>query len=92
MRTVTVEEFARRTSGVLDEVTETNGVIVTERGTPRWQISAFRDQPSSLVRLAHTGRYTPPSSTPVPWPANPGGPKHSGPDVDALVGEIRGDH
>ncbi|MGL4744539.1 MAG: type II toxin-antitoxin system Phd/YefM family antitoxin, partial [Dermatophilaceae bacterium] len=42
MQTVTKRELNQHTAAVLDQVTETNDVVVTERGTPRWRVSAVR--------------------------------------------------
>lgn len=92
MRTITKRELNQQTAAVLAEVTDTEDVVVTERGTPRWRISAVRDSDSSLARLEREGRYTPPASDPAPWPATPGGPTYSSEEADALIDEMRGDH
>lgn len=45
-----------------------------------------------LPRLEREGRYTPPTSSPAPWPTAPGGPAYTTDEVDALIDELRGDH
>ncbi|MGL4746022.1 MAG: type II toxin-antitoxin system Phd/YefM family antitoxin, partial [Dermatophilaceae bacterium] len=90
VQTVTKRELNQHTAAVLDQVTETNDVVVTERGTPRWRVSAVRDPDPALKRLERTGRYTPPAREPAPWPGRPSGPAYTGADVDALLDELRG--
>ncbi|MBS9534697.1 type II toxin-antitoxin system prevent-host-death family antitoxin [Mycobacterium sp. M1] len=92
MSTVTKRELNQRTAVVLDQVTETDDVVVTERGTPRWRVSAFRDHSSRLARLEREGRYSPPSPDPTPWPSLPGGRPYTNAQVEALLGEMSGDH
>ncbi|UNX55651.1 type II toxin-antitoxin system prevent-host-death family antitoxin [Georgenia sp. TF02-10] len=92
MLTVTKRELNQRTAAVLDQVTDTDDVVVTERGKPRWRVSAVRDLDTALVRLEREGRYTPPASEPAPWPSRPGGPPYTGTQADALLDEMRGDH
>lgn len=92
MRTVTKRELNQQTAAVLNEVTDTDDVIVTERGKPRWRVSRVRDGDTALARLEREGRYAPPSSKPAPWPAHPGGPSYTGAEADALLDEVRGDH
>lgn len=92
MRTITKRELNQRTAAVLERVTETDDVVVTERGKPRWRVSAVHDRDSTLTRLEREGRYTPPASTPAPWPSHPGGPAYTEAEVDALLDETRGDH
>ncbi|SDR87245.1 type II toxin-antitoxin system Phd/YefM family antitoxin [Microlunatus soli] len=92
MRTVSKRELNQNTAAVLDEVTESDDVVVTERGKPRWRVSVARDQDSALDRLRREGRYAPPSSDPASWPDHPAGPTYSDSDVDAVLDEIRGDH
>lgn len=92
MRRITKRELNQRTAAVLDLVTGTDDVVVTERGEPRWRVSTVREQDTPLVRLEREGRYTPPSSMPAPWPRHPGGPAYTSSQADALLGEMRGDH
>lgn len=92
MRTISKRELNQRTAAVLDQVTDTNDVVVTERRKPRWRISAIRDQDTALERLEREGRYTPPTSDPAPWPAVPAGPAYTEAEADALLDEMRGDH
>jgi antitoxin (DNA-binding transcriptional repressor) of toxin-antitoxin stability system len=92
MQTITKRELNQQTASVLAKVTETNDVVVTERGKPRWRVSAIRDSDTALVRLEREGRYTPPASKPAPWPRTPGGPKYTTDEVDALIDDMRGDH
>ncbi|OBG89342.1 hypothetical protein A5699_14255 [Mycobacterium sp. E802] len=90
--TVTKRDLNQRTSAVLDQVTDTGEVIVTERGEPRWRVSAYRSQDAPLARAERQGRYTPPAPAPAPWPDRPGGPAYESADVDALLDEVKGDH
>lgn len=92
MQTVTKRELNQNTAAVLDRVTETEDLVVTERGRPRWRVSAVRDRDSALQRLEREGRYTPPATTPACWPDDPGGPRYTGGQVDALLDEMQGDH
>ncbi|MGL5928118.1 MAG: type II toxin-antitoxin system Phd/YefM family antitoxin [Dermatophilaceae bacterium] len=92
MQKVTKRELNQRTAAVLDQVTEVNDVVVTERGTPRWRVSTVRDPDTPLDRLERGGRYTPPAPEPAPWPRRPGGPAYTDAEVDALLDEIRGSH
>ncbi len=85
VETVTKRDLNQRTSAVLDQVIETGEVIVTERGEPRWRVSAYRSQDAPLARAERQGRYTPPASTPAPWPNRPGGPAYESDDVEALL-------
>lgn len=89
---MTKRELNQNTAAVLDRVTETADLVVTERGKPRWRVSAVRDGESALQRLEREGRYTPPASIPAPWPTGPGGPPYTDAQVDAVLEETRGDH
>ena len=92
MRTITKRELNQRTAAVLDQVTDNDDVVVTERGKPRWRVSTVRDRDTALARLEREGRYTPPASQPAPWPGRPGGPTYTEAEADALLDEMRGDH
>lgn len=92
METVTKRDLNQRTSAVLDQVIDTGEIIVTERGEPRWRISAYYSQDAPLARAERQGRYTPPVSTPAPWPNRPGGPAYESAEVEALLDEMKGDH
>lgn len=89
---VTKRELNQQTAAVLDHVTDTDEVVVTERGKPRWRVSTVKEQDTALARLERDGRYTPPSSTPTPWPTHPGGPTYSDSEARALLDEMRGSH
>ena len=92
MDTVTKRELNQETASVLARVAAGGDVAVTERGTVRWRLSRFDGTPSgALDRLAEEGRYTPPSSTPAPWPEQAGGRRYTGAEVDALLEDVRGD-
>lgn len=91
MRTVTKRELNQRTAAVLDEVTDAQGIVVTERGTPRWRVSAVQPADTTLERLEREGRYTPGSVEPTPWPDHPGGRTYTDDEADALLQEIRRD-
>ncbi len=92
VQTVTKRELNQRTAAVLDQVTEAGDVVVTERGKPRWRVSTVRNDDTALTRLEREGRYTPPASTPTPWPRHPGGPAYTGEEADTLLDEMRGDY
>lgn len=92
MDTVTKRDLNQHTASVLDRVTETGDIVVTERGKPRWRVSPFRSEDVPLVRMERDGRYIPPALAPTPWPASPGGPKYTDAEVNALLDEIHGDH
>lgn len=91
MQTVTKRDLNQHTASVLDRVTDTGAVVVTERGEPRWLVSPFRGQDAPLVRMERDGRYTPRASTPAPWPSHPGGPAYTDAEVGALLDEMHGD-
>lgn len=93
MRTVTKRELNHNTAAVLNEVTNAEeGVVVTERGRPRWKLTPLRDRDTALARLEREGRYTPPAEHPAPWPRHPGGPHYTDSEVDTILDELRGDH
>lgn len=92
MHTVTKRELNQNTAAVLDSVTATDDLVVTERGTPRWRVSTVRDHDTTLARLEREGRYVPPVVTPAPWPEHPGGPSYTAEQVDDLLDEMRGEH
>lgn len=92
MGTVTKRELNQNTAAVLQRVTETGDVVVTERGDPRWRVSAFDGRDTPLARMEREGRYTPPAQTPAPWPEHPGGPKYTDDQVESLLDEMDGDH
>lgn len=92
MATVTKRELNQHTAAVLDLVTATEDLVVTERGKPRWQVSPVREPVTTLARLQREGRYTPPASEPAPWPRHPGGPAYTELETAALLAEMRGDH
>jgi antitoxin (DNA-binding transcriptional repressor) of toxin-antitoxin stability system len=91
MPMVTKRELNQHTAAVLDQATVTDDVVVTERGKPRWRVSAVLDHDTVLARLEREGRYTPPAVVPAPWPSQPGGPTYTDDEVDALLEEMRGD-
>lgn len=92
MQTVTKRELNQHTAAVLDRVTDADDVVVTERGKPRWRVSAIQHQDTALARLERERRYAPPASTPAPWPSHPGGRAYTDAQVDAVLDETRGDH
>lgn len=92
MSSVTKRDLNQRTSAVLAQAAERGEVIVTERGEPRWRVSAYRGQDGALARAERQGRYTAPESASVPWPETVSGPTYSSEDVDALLDEMKGDH
>ena len=92
MRTVSKRELNQQTAAVLDLVTDSDDVVVTERGAPRWRVCAVRDRDTTLDRLEREGRYTPPRAQPAPWPSAAGGPSYTAEEADELLREMRGDH
>lgn len=92
MTVVSKRELNQSTAAVLAMVTEGNEVIVTERGEPRWRVTAVRGAESPLARLERQGGYTPPSADPAPWPSQPGGPRYTADDVQTLLDDLAGDH
>lgn len=92
MQRITKRELNQRTAAVLDQVTDTDDIVVTERGKPRWRVSAVREPDTTLARLEREGRYAPAASDPAPWPRHPGGPAYSEAEADALLEDMRGDH
>lgn len=92
MQTVTKRELNQHTAAVLGQVTDTDAVVVTEQGTPRWRVSTIREPETSLARLEREGRYTPAAPEPAPWPRHPGGPTYTDSEADRLLDEMRGGH
>lgn len=92
MTTISKRELNQQTAAVLSRVTDTDDVIVTERGAPRWRVSSVRESDSALARLHREGRYAPPATDPAPWPTTPGGPAYTSDQADALLDELRGEH
>ena len=91
MHTVSKRELNQNTAAVLDKVTDTDDLVVTERGKPRWRVSIVREPDSALARMEREGQYTPPASSPASWPNQGGEPSYSGVQIDALLDESRGD-
>lgn len=92
MDRVTKRDLNQHTASVLDRVTNTGDVVVTERGEPRWRVTPFHGHDVPLARMERDGRYTPPASSPAPWPSHPGGPRYTDTKVEALLDEIHGEH
>lgn len=91
MERVTKRDLNQQTATVLERVTASGDVIVTERGKPRWRVSAYQGD-DGLARLEREGLYEPPVDQPAAWPARPGGPRYSDNDVEALLQEMRGEY
>lgn len=91
MATVSKRDLNQRTAAVLDQVTADGDVVVTERGRPRWRLSAFREDADTADRLRRSGHFTPPSAYPAPWPARPGGRAYTDAEVTEILDEIRGE-
>jgi len=91
MPRISKRELNQRTAAVLAQVTETDDVVVTERGKARWRVSLVTGD-TALARLEREGRYTPPAAEPAPWPRHPGGPAYTEAEADALIDDMRGDH
>lgn len=92
MPSITKRELNQQTAAVLERVTDTDDLVVTERGKPRWRVSAIRESDTALVRLEREGRYAPPSAEPAPWASAPNGPTYTTDEADALIDEMHGDH
>jgi len=92
MSIVTKRELNQNTAAVLEQVTDADDVVVTERGMPRWRVSVFHNQGSPLARMEREGRYSPSASNPAPWPAQPGGPTYTDAQVESMLDEMSGDH
>lgn len=91
MESVSKRDVHEQTEAVLERVSEVGVVVVTERGTPMWRITAYRGEESVLDRLEREGHYSPPAPSPDPWPRHPGGSVYTAAEVDALLDDIRGD-
>lgn len=92
MRMVTKRQLNQQTAAVLDQVSDVDDVVVTERGKPRWRLSTVTDRETTLERLERVGQYSPPAPKPAPWPERPSGPTYTDAEADALLDEMRGDH
>lgn len=91
MKSVSKRDLNQNTAAVLQQVVGSQEVVVTERGKPRWQISAVRDDDSVLSRLEREGRYTPAAAHPAPWPTEPD-QAYTSDQLDELLDQMRGDH
>lgn len=91
MESVSKRDVNQQTAAVLERVSEVGEVVVTERGAPTWRITAYHGEESVLDRLEREGHYSPPATSPDPWPVHPGGSAYTSAEVDALIDEIRGD-
>ena len=92
METITKRELNQHTAAALEKVTADDDIVVTERGRPRWRITAVRSQDSTLERLERTGQYVPPAATPAPWADAPSGPSYTEQAVASLLDEMRSEH
>ena len=90
--TTTKRDLNQHTATVLSQVTEDTDVVITERGEPRWRLSAYRQTDTGLARLERQGLLLPPAGDPVPWPSRPAGPEYTEDEIDALLDELKGDH
>lgn len=54
--------------------------------------TAWGESQASFAQLEREGLYTPPSSSPPPWPEEPGGSPYADEQLDALIDEIKGEH
>lgn len=85
MHTVSKRTLNQDTAGVLETVTQTGGVVVTERGTPRWYVSPYIAPENPLARLEKRGATRPQHLSPRHGPnvqgalaiANPKSPRCS---------------
>ncbi|MGO1948513.1 MAG: type II toxin-antitoxin system Phd/YefM family antitoxin [Mycobacteriaceae bacterium] len=92
MSTVSKRELNQHTAATLNQVTDDDDVIITEHGKPRWRVTRYRAQETTLERLERQGLYTPPSGNPPPWPEDTGGPTYTSEEIDALIEDMKGDH
>lgn len=88
---MTKRDLNQNTAAVLDAARESNGIVVTERGVPRWRVTAYRHQTSPLAQMARDGRYSPPPPEPSPWSTGRDTRTYTDSEVDALLDETRGD-
>lgn len=92
MKRVTKRELNQQTAKVLAQVTETEPVVITHRGVPRWRIEAIDGGTSDPVeRLRAEGRIIPAKADPPPWPDDADDARYTPERVDALLAEMRGD-
>lgn len=94
MDRVTKKELNQHTAQVLERVTPHHELVVTERGKPRWHVTAYEPTPNVLDRLAREGHYTPPTASfSDPWPDEDLIERtYTSAEVDALLDEMKGDH
>ena len=92
VKSVTKRDLNQHTAATLALVTDDDDVVVTERGLPRWRVSALRHHDSALARLERHGTYSPPLSDPSPWPPADSGQEYKSAQVDDLLNDVRGDH
>lgn len=91
MQIATKRELNQQTASVLAMATETDDVIITEHGHPRWRLTAIAEFEDALDDLRRSGRYTPPVDDPTPWPTTGGAATYSLEQVDTLLAEMRGE-
>ena len=92
-RTVTKRELNHNMAAILAQVQPGDPVVVSERGTPRWQIVAYQPQLSGLARLKAAGQYTPPRGRQGrDWATRPGERWYTSAEIDAIIEEMKGNH
>lgn len=91
METVTKRELNQHTAAVLARADGGAEIVVTERGRPRWRVSGYTAPSGGLDRLQREGRYTPPRTEALPWPADGAGSSMASSRLDDLLAESRGD-
>ena len=90
MAEVSKRELTQHTAAVLNCVTETEDIVVTEQGKPRWRIVAFQGQNLQFDTPRTTGRDTPTVRGQYSWPRHPGGSKYTVDEVVERLKEMRG--
>jgi len=91
MEVVSKWELNHHTAEVLDRVTPDNPVTISDRGRPRWTISAYSKPTSRLVELEREGLYRPPIGNPPPWPVLDL-PEKTSEELDEILDELKGEY
>lgn len=92
MTWVTKRDLNQHTAQVLEQVAGSDTVVVTERGRPRWRVTAYRAESGGLERLEREGRITAAVAAPSAWSAVTGTRAYTSEELDALLDEMKGDH
>lgn len=91
MEIVSKRELNHHTAQVLDRVTPDNPVTISDRGRPRWTISAYSEPLTGLDALERAGLVQRPIGSPPPWPPMQA-PTRTSEELDAILEELKGDY